>query len=33
MFEEMGGTYRGEGDYLLPNLELPAAGESLSLSM
>ena len=23
IFEEMGGTYRREGDYLLPNLELP----------
>ena len=23
MFEEMGVTYRREGDYLLPNLELP----------
>ena len=22
-FEEMGGTYRQEGDYLLPNLSLP----------
>ena len=24
VFEEMGGTYRREGDYLIPNLELPA---------
>ena len=23
IFEEMGGTYRREGDYLIPNLELP----------
>ncbi len=23
IFEEMGGTYRQEGDYLIPNLELP----------
>ena len=23
VFEEMGGTYRQEGDYLLPNLALP----------
>ncbi len=23
VFEEMGGTYRREGDYLLPKLELP----------
>lgn len=22
-FEEMGGTYRQEGDYLLPNLAVP----------
>lgn len=22
IFEEMGGTYRQEGDYLIPNLEL-----------
>ena len=22
-FERMGGTYRREGDYLIPNLELP----------
>ena len=22
-FERMGGTYRQEGDYLIPNLELP----------
>ena len=23
VFEKMGGTYRQEGDYLIPNLELP----------
>ena len=23
VFEEMGGTYRREGDYFIPNLELP----------
>ena len=23
LFEEMGGTYRKEGEYLLPNLEVP----------
>ena len=23
MFEAMGGTYRQEGDYLLPNVEVP----------
>lgn len=27
MFEEMGGTYRQEGDYLLPNLELLDANQ------
>ena len=25
MFERMGGTYRQEGDYLIPNLEAPEA--------
>ena len=25
-FEEMGGTYRQEGDYLIPNLSLPDDG-------
>lgn len=25
LFEEMGGTYRKEGDYFIPNLELPLA--------
>ncbi len=23
IFEEMGGTYRWQGDYLIPNIELP----------
>ena len=23
IFEQMGGTYRQEGDYLIPNLKLP----------
>ena len=27
VFEQMGGTYRQEGDYLLPNLELPSQDE------
>lgn len=27
VFEQMGGTYRQEGDYLLPNLELPPQDE------
>lgn len=27
LFEQMGGTYRQEGDYLLPNLELPTKEE------
>ena len=26
LFEEMGGTYRQEGDYLIPNLALPNDG-------
>ena len=26
LFEEMGGTYRQEGDYLIPNLALPDNG-------
>lgn len=26
IFEQMGGTYRQEGDYLIPNLVLPATG-------
>ena len=27
LFEEMGGTYRQEGDYLIPNLALPDDSE------
>ena len=27
LFEEMGGTYRQEGDYLIPNLALPEEPE------
>ena len=27
IFEEMGGTYRQEGDYLIPNLLLPDESE------
>ncbi len=27
LFEQMGGTYRWEGDYLIPNLVLPDAGD------
>lgn len=27
LFEQMGGTYRQEGDYLLPNLSLPPGTE------
>ena len=27
LFEEMGGTYRQEGDYLIPNLTLPDDGD------
>lgn len=27
LFEQMGGTYRQEGDYLIPNLSLPAEPE------
>lgn len=30
-FEEMGGAYRREGDYLLPNLELPPQGDATPL--
>lgn len=26
LFEQMGGTYRQEGDYLIPHLTLPNAG-------
>ena len=28
LFEEMGGTYRQEGDYLIPNLALPNDGDN-----
>ena len=31
LFEEMGGTYRQEGDYLLPNLFLPPDTEEYPL--
>ena len=31
IFEEMGGTYRQEGDYLLPNLSLPPDTEQYPL--
>ena len=27
LFEQMGGTYRQEGDYLIPNLLLPDMGD------
>ncbi len=27
LFEQMGGTYRHEGDYLIPNLTLPDTGD------
>ena len=27
LFEQMGGTYRQEGDYLIPNLALPNDGD------
>ena len=27
IFEQMGGTYRQEGDYLIPNLALPDTGD------
>ena len=30
LFEEMGGTYRQEGDYLIPNLSLPEESENPS---
>lgn len=26
LFEQMGGTYRREGDYFIPNIELPDTG-------
>ena len=31
IFDEMGGTYRQEGDYLLPNLSLPPDTEQYPL--
>ena len=31
LFEEMGGTYRQEGDYLLPNLSLPTEKEEYQI--
>ena len=31
IFEEMGGTYRREGDYLLPNLSLPPHAEAYQI--
>jgi len=31
IFEQMGGTYRQEGDYLLPNLSLPPDAEGYQI--
>ena len=31
LFEEMGGTYRQEGDYYLPNLSLPSDSEEYQI--
>ena len=31
LFEEMGGTYRQEGDFLLPNLSLPTETEEYQI--
>ena len=31
LFEKMGGTYRREGDYLLPNLSLPSDAEDYQI--
>lgn len=28
IFEQIGGTYRREGDYLIPNLTLPDTGDN-----
>ena len=28
LFEQMGGTYRREGDFLIPNLVLPDTGDN-----
>jgi hypothetical protein len=30
-FEQMGGTYRQEGDYLLPNIDVPAEKELIGI--
>ena len=30
LFEQMGGTYTQQGDYILPNLTLPTKENSLS---
>ena len=30
IFEQMGGTYRQEGDYLIPNLSLCLSNENVS---
>ena len=29
LFEQLGGTYHWEGDYLIPDFELPGEGETL----
>ena len=33
LFEEMGGTYRQEGDYFIPNLSLPDDGANVNIKM
>ena len=33
IFEQNGGTYRQEGDYLIPNLALPSKKESKTIGM
>lgn len=33
LFEQLGGTYTQQGDYLLPNLALPAEKETGNISM
>ena len=33
IFEEMGGTYRQVGDYLLPNITVPAEEENESIGL
>jgi hypothetical protein len=30
-FEQMGGTYRQAGDYLLPNIDVPAEREQIGI--